>query len=559
LNSRILTIAPRAGIANGCFLLAILAGFAPIAAHSGDKWQFTDITDEIGVGFQHLLQDSQIDTRDFMTGGLAAADINGNGLVDLYVPQGNTLPGKLLENVGNGTFTDVSEEWGLVVSSGPNNSAYATGAAFADLTGNGYPDLLLPGVRGFGLRLYLNDGEQFEEATVDWNLHLALQEHYSVAFADINGNGRLDVAGTHWTDSGPEPVHEGHLWLNQGDELVNVGESWGVSEFFEDEDWSFTPNFADLNGNGWPDLMIAADFETSEYFINEEGKGYRQVTDGEISDENGMGAAVADFNNNGHPDWFVTSIYHDFTGFPVGDSGNRMYLNDGEGKLIDQTDQTGVRDGDWGWGTCAADFNHSGYLDIFMVNGWNAPNSPFPPAPARMFVNRGDGTFDEKAVELGVGDTGQGRGIVCFDFDRDGDIDIFIQNNRGEGRVYRNNAAQLGGHWLGIRLQGNAPNTAGVGARVTVISGELEQTREMNIPNHYLSTSPAELLFGLGEEEAIDLVRIRWPDGHIQEHTDVSTNQWIVFEQELEDEIFRDRFQAGSPTGVRALPGDEFP
>lgn len=511
-----------------------------VGAAAQDDWQFVDITDKIGVTFEHHLEIGQLDTRDFMTGGLAAADVNGNGLIDLYIPQGNVLEGRLLINQGDGTFSDAAEEWDILVSRGPNPAAYATGAAFADLSGNGYPDLVLPGVRAFGLRLYLNDGSRFQEATQAWGLLLELQEQYSVSFADVNGSGRLDLAVAHWAE-----VTEGmgaHLWLNEGNRLVDVGDEWRVSPVIGSEDFTFTPNFADLNGNGWPDLLMAADFETSEYFLNEDGKRYQRATTPVISDENGMGAAVGDINNNGHPDWFVTSIYHDIEDFPIGASGNRLYVNDGEGIFTDMTDHAGVRDGEWGWGTCMADFNNNGHLDIFMVNGWSAVNPDFSPEPARLFVNRGDGTFDERAVELGVGDTGEGRGIVCADYDRDGDIDIFIQNNQGTGRVYRNNAASLG-NWLGIRLRGVGANTAAVGAVVTVKTGELVQTRQMAIPNHYLSTSPPELHFGLADHDSIDRVSVTWPDGTHSEFDEVAINHWIELVQPLDDPVFADRFE----------------
>ncbi len=508
-------------------------------------WQFTEISDQIGVTFEYQIEHPHFDTRDAMTGGLAAADINGNGLIDLYIPQGNLANGLLLENQGDGTFSEVSETWGLTVGQGPNIASYATGAAFADLTGNGFPDLVLPGVRGFGLRLYLNNGSEFIEATRDWGLFLELQEQFSVTFADVNGNGRLDLAAAHWNEF--EGGQGGYLWLNQGDQLVDVSDDWGLTPVFAEEDFTFTPNFADLNGNGWPDLMIAADFGTSQYFLNQDGEGYLLATTEVISDENGMGAAVADFNNNGHPDWFVTSIYHELPEFPVGNSGNRLYVNDGHGQFADLTETAGVRDGDWGWGACAADFNLNGHLDLFMVNGWSQVNPNFSSAAARLYVNQGDGSFIEQAVELGAGDTGEGRGVVCFDFDRDGDIDIFIQNNRGPGRVYRNNASELGRNWLGIRLRGDAPNTAGVGAVITVKAGDLEQVRQMQIPNHYLSTSPPELLFGLDTEETIDQVRVAWPDGQIDEYNAMPINQWVDLHQSPDDQIFYSRFQTIAP------------
>jgi len=130
-----------------------------------------------------------------------------------------------------------------------------------------------------------------------------------------------------------------------------------------------------------------------------------------------------------------------------GFSGNRLYENDGDGNFTDVTDAAGIRMGDWGGGSCFVDFNNDTNQDLFHVNGYLAQrfSSPdyeetqFDFDPAHMFISNGDKTFTDEAVELGINDTGQGRAILCFDNDRDGDLDILINNSNGPSRYFRNN------------------------------------------------------------------------------------------------------------------------
>jgi hypothetical protein len=529
---------------NSILLTAIVTGTMSSAAWAGDPaWQFEEVSADIGATWQHRLMFGPIDTRDFWTGGLAAADIDNDGWVDLYIPRGDQFAGLLLRNLGNGQFSEVSQSWNIVVSNGTREASYASGAAFADIDGNGFNDLFLPGVREFGLRLYLNDGQQFTEATTPWGLNIATEDQLSLAFADVDANGFLDAAVTHWDNSQPEGGTQ-HLWLNQGQQFTSAGLDWGISQAFSEGDFSFTANFVDLNQDYRPDLLISSDFNTSQCYLHQ-GDQFQNITnEAVITDENGMGSAIGDYDNDGDMDWFVTSIFDNDVDPGWGTTGNRLYQNDGSGQLSDVTDTAGVRDGYWGWGACMADFNNDGWLDIFHVNGWNPVQSPFQSDPARLFVNQQNGQFTEQALLRQVGDTGQGRGIVCFDYDRDGDVDIAIQNNQGPGSFYRNNASEsLAHHWLGVRLMAPAPNQSGIGARITLQQGQQSQVREMRIPNHFLSTSPAEVFFGLGTNNAASTIQVRWPDGELSRHQPRLHDRWVTLVHPQQDVLFADRFE----------------
>ncbi len=266
-------------------------------------------------------------------------------------------------------------------------------------------------------------------------------------------------------------------------------------------------------------------------FRNQRDGTFLNITTDVISDHSGMGSAVADSDNDGDLDWFVSSITHleerDETGDPKLLDGNRLYRNGGSGIFEDVTGPAGVRVGGWGWGSSFVDVNNDCWVDLVHTNGWFSENRGYPTDPTRLFVSRGDGTFDETAVEAGIDDQGQGRGVVCFDFDGDGDLDIFQANLNEPSRLFRNDTpADLG--WLHVVLQGPGPNTEAVGARIHVSIGGLTQMRELRCGNNYVSANAVEAHFGLGVAPTVDQVRVTWPDRTETVLHDVAADQRLV-------------------------------
>jgi hypothetical protein len=243
-----------------------------------------------------------------------------------------------------------------------------------------------------------------------------------------------------------------------------------------------------------------------------------------------MGAAIGDFDNDGDLDWFVSSIWS-ATGVSAGGwgiTGNRLYRNRGDGTFDDVTETAGVRHGYWGWGSVFADLNNDGMLDIFHVNGFPSDTADeYHADPARLFVSNGDGTFTQRAEELGVADTGQGRGVTCFDYDGDGDLDLFLTNMDAPGRLYRNDLP-AGTKFLAVRLTGNAPNTQAIGARIFVTANGVTQMRELRAASNFVSQDPAGAWFGLGAASTASLVRVVFPDGTEQRLENVAANQTVV-------------------------------
>ncbi len=502
--------------------------------------RFVEVAASVGLDYEHDYVDSlRISTEvPIFMGGVAAGDYDGDGWVDLYAVGGDR-PNLLLRNVG-GRFTAVDAP-GLVPTGGRSS-----GPTFADVDGDGLLDLFVGAVEGGTPRLFRNLGNgSFTERTADSGIvDLEAFETMGAAFGDYDGDGDLDLFTSHWGTMLTEDTHIPYMWRNDGDfRFADVTAQIGIPDvlppgFF---DHTFTPNFVDIDSDGRMDILLAIDFGGSAIVRNRGGGSYSLDQAAVLTDENGMGAAIGDYDNDGDLDWFVSSIY-DPDGVAEGNwgvTGNRLYRNDGNGNFRDVTTQAGVRQGFWGWAACFADVDNDGWLDLFHVNGMGRLDlgerelllrgtEAFQNDPARLFLSRGDGTFREVSAEAGVDDRGQGRGVVCFDYDRDGDIDLFIANNGGPPALYRNDLAG-DRHWLAVELRGAAPNSQGIGARVIAITGDLEQMRELRAGSNYVSQDPAIAHFGLGDATRVDTLAVQWP--HRAEPTvlrDVAVDRYLV-------------------------------
>lgn len=482
---------------------------APVAAVG-----FSEVAVTAGVSTTHGLQFGPYGEPDMMSGGIGAGDVNADGRPDIVVLRGDLGAAKLYINQGDGTFVDEAAARTFNLS---NN--LANGVLIADVEGDGDLDIVVGGqyIADAGYesppRMWRNDGTgNFAEDRStfgDWDGY----DTWSAALGDSDGDGDLDLVFGRWTRTSGNRVHllrnDGTAHFSPADAAAGLG-----GQFSQPNDHSFTPNFADINDDGRADLLVTGDFGSSRVFLQQPGGVFTNVTTSVISDENGMGAAVADFDNDGDLDWFVSSIYD--PGTPAGNwgtTGNRLYRNDGNGQFTDVTTQAGVRDGAWGWGSCFADFDADGWLDLYMVNGMLGPvASIFNADRARLFMSNGDGTFTESAAAMGVDDDGQGRGIVCLDYDSDGAIDIMVQNGYGATKLYHNDIVDAG-NTVAVHLHGASPNQFGIGARIWLTSAGVEQMREMSAGNNFLSNNPPIAYFGLGTANRYERIRVRWPDG----------------------------------------------
>jgi len=490
---------------------------------------FTDVTASAQINF---VQHSLTSTGTFldMTGGAAAGDVDGDGWVDLFVTRvdGSDI---LYRNLGNGTFDDISSTSGFTANL-PTN-----GATFGDIDNDGDLDLYVTATGHGRFYLYTNDGNgNFTEQGIARHAHVpstAIGYGQSAAMGDYDRDGYLDIATGDWGN---------FAFVSKSALLKNMRS--GVPGYFTDETvatgvdqnptnstFRFSPRFADMNNDGLPDLTFAADFLHSQLFWND---GDGTFTDGTLAasvgtDQNGMGSTIADFDGDGDLDWFVTAIKaHPDDPDPIQDTGNRLYVNNGDGTFHDGTDAAGVRDVGWGWGTSFFDYDNDGDLDLIATNGWGNFHSD---DQTTLFQNNG-GVFTNVSNISGITDTDQGRGLLTLDYDNDGDLDVFIMNNGGQPILYENDAADTN-DWLRITTQGTVSNRNGIGARITVdpdstVTGD-EMVREVDGGSNFLSMSEMTAHFGLGASaSSVDTVTIRWPSGIQQMFFNVAANTELL-------------------------------
>ena len=465
---------------------------------------FSNVTEAVGLCYE-VPGDEPATEIEELGGGLALTDFDRDGRLDLYVAYGQQRLGELFSF--DGAAFNKRESSGIVPS------AMDIAGYFVDVDGDGWKDFV--SAQEAGAEVFMNDGDgRFVPGENATNIDND-RATFSMAVADYDLDGDLDIFFAHW-GTGYTGGQQEYLWENRGDGRFadvsyRVPVASSVSGNRLESEYSFTPVFADFDDDGDPDLLMANDFESSQVLMNAFGGDlFLDLTSDEISDENGMGNAVTDYDRDGDLDWFVTSIYD--PDVPTNGSGNRLYENaDGFGGFIDVTEDAGVRIGHWGWGACFADFDNDGHMDIFHTNGHREQGRPqFRTDPSVLFMSNGDGTFTDKATELGVVHTDQGRGVVCTDYDGDGRVDILIANNGKSPTVFRN-GHDNGNHYVAIDLVGLDGNPEAIGAKVRVTTASGTQFQEVQLGNGYLSHGPATLHFGLGEDDDITAVDIVWP------------------------------------------------
>ncbi len=527
------------------FTAALLCGLAQRCC----AVSFTDVTVAAGVSYtQWQLPVTDSDLILYMSGGAAAGDFDGDGWADLFVTRLDNTD-ILYRNLGDGTFQDVS------ASAGFNHSMSTNGATWGDVDNDGDLDLYVTTLHDSSLRyhLYINNGNSsFTEEGVARGADLTVQpfpQGFSSTFGDYDHDGYLDLFTTEWnTDPG---FGNSRLLRNRGaaapGNFIDVTQAAGVDVSHghpRGVSYAFAPTFIDMDRDGHVDLVVAGDFEGSRLFWN---NGDGTFTNGTASagvgtDENGMGSAIGDYDGDGDLDWFISSVYEEggacgglqYCGW--GDTGNRFYQNNGDRTFDDVTDSAGVREGGWGWGATFLDYDNDGDLDLTHTNGVDYEGvtieAIFEEDQTRFWENR-DGVFEDVATDIGVTDVSSGKGLLTFDYDNDGDLDLFIVNNAGQPVLYRNDGGNSN-DWLRIKTVGTQSNADGIGAQITVVPDAAAPGdflyHEVTAGSNFLGQNERIAHFGLGEfEGTVDRVTIEWPaSGIVQVLEDVAANSLLT-------------------------------
>ena len=506
---------------------------------------FTDVTFAAGIDYVQgpLLTEFSMATVIAHTGGAAAGDFDGDGWTDLFVTR-NDNTDILYRNLGNGHFSDVTS-----ASFGANPINTSTNApAWGDIDNDGDLDLYVSVVNQAQHLLYINQGDgTFAEqaAARGASIGNGTDPIYGtgISLGDYDRDGYLDMFVAEWRPGsilvGP---YQARLLRNRGavapgefiDTTIAAGISMevapGVSIGLPK---SFSPRFVDFDGDRHPDLLVTGDNQTSQLFWNNGNGTFTNGTEaaGIATGLNDMGSAIGDVDGDGRLDWFITDIFRTDGSVPLNETGNRLWHNDGNRQFSDQTTSAGVRNAHWGWGTAMFDYDNDGDLDIGATNGFVSFPGFFND-PTKLFENDGSGIFDEVGEAVGFDHVGQGRGLLTFDYDNDGDLDVFLANNGEQPVLYRNDGGNDNG-FLRIDLEGTLSNRDGIGALIRVTPDLDEPTifmvREVDAGSHYLSQSEFTAHFGLGDSiTSIDEVVIEWPSGITQRLTDLQINKKIT-------------------------------
>ncbi len=538
-------------VGSGALTALALPARSGRAAPSAPGMRLVDVTAAAGIDFRHwngaygakLLPET-------MGAGCAFLDYDADGWQDILLVNGRDWPGhhqrratlRLYHNNRNGTFTDVTAKAGLDVE------LYGMGVAIGDWNNDGFPDLLVTCVGQN--RLFRNTGRgTFVDVTAASGLGGRSAFSTSALWFDYDRDGRLDLFvcnyvrwsaehdvfcsadGTHKSYCTPEAYRGETCWLfrNRGDGTFE--DVTATSGIFDTSSKSLGVAMIDDDEDGWPDLVVANDTQPNKLYRNQRNGTFKEIgveagiaysADGRA--RAGMGIDAGDFDNSGRMGLAVTNFDHEMFG---------LYRSLGPGLYEDIALRAGVglaSRNRLGFGCLFADLDLDGALDLVVANGHIDDTVPrlrsgvgnaYPPL---LFRNLGQGRFEDVAAAAGEAFVRPrvGRGLAYGDFDRDGDLDLLMTTNNGPAVLFRNDQL-AGNHSLRFTLRGTASNRDAIGALVRISHGGTSQSRLVKTGSSYLSQSELPVTFGVGRRDRVDRVVITWPNGRVEDYSNVET------------------------------------
>ena len=476
-----------------------------------------DVGSSIGIG--------ALDHGVGMGTGLIAADYDGDGDVDLFVPSGVGFACQLYRNDG-GVFTDVA------VASGITDTDNARSALWFDADGDDLLDLVIqydqfqqPGVIGArALALFQQQADHsFIEVTAGSGLDLmpllVPQTHGGAMCAgDINGDDRLDLVVTTWDEG---------VWIYRNDGGMVFTDITADSPLDGVESTFWQPVMFDQEGDGDLDMFIAHDFFANPLLDNDGTGAFidSAAVLGIDSSFNEMGATVGDCDNDGDLDLYVTNLY--------GTTEHNVFFTKSNTTIgyDEESVALGVDNGGWGWGTVFVDYDNDGRLDLAEVNAIEFGGAD---VPWKLWMNHGPivGTpvYVPEEESIGFDYEDYGSALVDVDFDRDGDQDLIATVLNGPVRVLESNTTEVrpNNRWLVVRPRmPGTMNTRAIGAVVTARTGSVTRTRLISAGTSFMAQVPAEAHFGIGQHAVIDEVVVHWPDGTQTAFADVAPGQML--------------------------------
>ncbi|MDC3276225.1 CRTAC1 family protein [Flavobacteriaceae bacterium] len=514
--------------------------------------QFTDITKQGGINHYFEVYEGMFG------GGVAVLDYNNDDFEDLYIT-GGMQEDQLLENLHDGTFKNVLRTAKLDASL----NFVTQGVASADFNRDGWMDLFISTITSKGDKktipraqnlVFINQGDgTFKDESKSFGIKSTESFSTGISIGDFNLDGYPDVyVGNYFTDydGGLKEISDativnagktakGYLYENKGGKrFKEVSKTYGLDH----RGFSFGGIFTDFDNDNDLDLIVNNDFgyKAKPNYLLENLYPIKEFNYIEEAYEmdlriNAMGGATADINADGFLDYFISNIR--FNRFMIQDPNKKIF--------IDQAEKLGTQLFTISWGTNFNDFDHDGDIDLFVANGDLNPNC----VPMyNFFFENINGQFKEQSMKFGLKDYGVGRGSAIFDLENDGDMDLIVVSQKpimeygppSITRLYRNDLKE--GNYLQVKLKGNASTRSAFGARIQVYSDSLFINHEIDGGNSsHLSHNSTMAHFGLGIRKTVDSIRVIWPGGETTKIIDVKTNQRIFIEQVQEFKKIRSK------------------
>jgi hypothetical protein len=542
--------------------------------------RFVDLAHSAGIDKFHDVSGGP--TKNYILeskgGGVAVFDYNGDGWLDIFLVSGATFEemenphaphphrSKLFRNNGDGTFTDVTEAAGL------GAWGWGMGAAAADYDNDGCTDLYVT-YYGKNVLYHNNCDGTFADVTQkagvaagswstgaawgdydrDGHLDLYVARYINFQRAEVPGKGQSVVCQYKGVpvQCGPRGLktQTAILYHNNGDgtftDVTNKALGPDVAAYY-----GFTPLWVDVDNDGWPDLYVADDGTPNLLYRNRHDGTFEEVGaaagcayDRDGLEQSSMGADFGDYNHDGWLDIFVTNF---------SDDHSTLYKNVDGGNFNDITEQAKLLSVGWNnvkWGTKFFDYDLDGWPDLFLANGhvyveadrWGM-DTGYKQHP-QVLRNQQDGTFQDVTAELGE-DLLQkhlGRGLALGSLFNDGSIDIVVNNLDDTPSLYHC-PAPVNGQWILFKLQGTRSNRDGLGARIKLRAGGMEQVQEVHQSGGFLASNDVRARFGLGSSTVVDELEIDWPSGLVQHFHGIRSQQ-ILRIKEGESEVAHERMR----------------
>ncbi len=545
----------------------------------------------------------------YMGGGVSVADFNNDGLTDIYFT-GNMTSNRLYLNMGNLQFKDVTE-----ISRTGGDSRWMLGTTVCDINNDGLKDIYISvsGLHNMCRNiLFVNQGNNkdgipvFTEEAEKYGIDDNGKSTHSTFF-DYDNDGDLDLYVANYPitrfQSPPYSYRQmmrnaqhresSHLYRNEDNgRFTDVTEQAGLLNF----GLSLSATVSDLNQDGYKDLYVSNDFTSPDFYYMNNGDGTFTDRCLEVTGQTsfyGMGADIADYNNDGLPDIIQIDMApednlrskENMTSMPLEDFAemiqqglnyqyrystlqlNRGVHENGLPYFSNAAWIAGVTSTDWSWGALFADFNLDGWKDLYITNGsrrdinnidffnqlgetmdqatakgkdkflYLIEKMPYTPLTNYLYRNNRDLTFSKANQEWGITETSYSNGMAYADLDNDGDLDLVVNNIDAEAFIYKNNARELSlGNYLKIAFAGSSNNKMGIGTTVTIWKSGMMQMAELTLERGYESSVEPFIYFGWTGSETLDSLLVKWPDQKTQFIKNMKGNRRIELQYDQASE-----------------------